>query len=165
MGQLLKAGARLAEGLCAGRGLPSLHRGNRKGASGDIDTNKQPPEVAAPCARRSLRLANEQRQLGLQAGGEMAARIATRQGMPISPATILRLARRTQLAEHATPSLLGVDKWTYRKRLDFKTILVDLSTNRPLELLPYASATTLASWLQAHLGVRIDCAALRGEAP
>jgi transposase len=113
------------------------------------------PEVVAPSARRSLRLANEQRQLGLQTGGEMAARIAMRQGMPVSPATILRLVRRTQLAERATPSLLGVDEWAYRKRLDFKTILVDLSTNRPLELLPDASAVTLATWLQAHPGVEV----------
>jgi len=113
------------------------------------------PEVVAPSARRSVRLANEQRQLGLQAGGAMAARIAMRQGMPVSPATILRLVRRTHLAERATPSLLGVDEWAYRKRLDFKTILVDLSTNRPLELLPDASAATLATWLQAHPGVEV----------
>src|SRR5262245_5561561 len=41
------------------------------------------PEVVTPSARRWLRLANEQRQLGLQAGGAMAARIAQRQGMPV----------------------------------------------------------------------------------
>jgi transposase len=64
------------------------------------------PEVVAPSARRSVRLANEQRQLGLQVGGVMAARIAQRQGMPVSPATILRLVRRTQLAERATPACL-----------------------------------------------------------
>jgi transposase len=113
------------------------------------------PEVVAPSARRSLRLANEQRQLGLQVGGSVAARIAQRQGMSVSPATILRLVRRTRVAERATPTLLGVDEWAYRKRLDFKTILVDLSTNRPLELLPDASATTLASWLQDHPGVEV----------
>jgi len=39
--------------------------------------------------------------------------------------------------------------------LDFKTILVDLSTNRPLEVLPDASATTVASWLQEHPGVTV----------
>jgi transposase len=85
----------------------------------------------------------------------VAARIAMRQGMPVSPTTILRLVRRTRVAERATPTLLGVDEWAYRKRLDFKTILVDLSSNRPLELLPDASATTLASWLQTHPGVEV----------
>jgi transposase len=113
------------------------------------------PEVVAPSARRSARLATEQRRLGLQVGGAVAARIAQRQGMPVSPATILRLVRRTQLVERATPSLLGVDEWAYRKRLDFKTILVDLSTNRPLDLLPDADASTFATWLQAHPGVSI----------
>jgi len=113
------------------------------------------PEVVAPSARRSLRLANEQRLLGLQVGGSVAARIAQRQGMPTSPTTILRLIRRTRLPERATPTFLGVDEWAYRKRLDFKTILVDLSTNRPLELLPDASAATFASWLQAHPGVEL----------
>jgi transposase len=75
--------------------------------------------------------------------------------MPVSPTTILRLIRRTRVAERATPTLLGVDEWAYRRRLDFKTILVDLSTNRPLELLPDASAATFASWLQAHPGVEV----------
>jgi transposase len=113
------------------------------------------PEVVAPSARRSVRLANEQRLMGLQVGGSVAARIAQRQGMPTSSTTILRLIRRTRLPERATPTLLGVDEWAYRKRLDFKTILVDLSTNRPLELLPDASAATFAAWLQAHPGVEV----------
>jgi transposase len=113
------------------------------------------PEVVAPSARRSIRLATEQRQLGLQVGGAVAARIAQRQGMPVSPATVLRLVRRTQVTEHATPSLLGVDEWAYRRRLDFKTILVDLRTRKPIELLPDASAATFASWLQNHPGVEI----------
>jgi transposase len=75
--------------------------------------------------------------------------------MPVSPATILRLVRRTRVAERATPALLGVDEWAYRRRLDFKTILVDLSTRRPIELLSDDRATTFASWLEAHPGVEI----------
>jgi transposase len=113
------------------------------------------PEVVAPSARRSVRLATEQRQLGLQVGGAVASRIALRQGMPVSPATILRLVRRTRLTEPTTPALLGVDEWAYRRRLDFKTILVDLSTRKPIELLADASAATFASWLQAHPGVSV----------
>jgi transposase len=113
------------------------------------------PEVITPAARRSLRLANEQRQLGLQAGGNGASRIAHRQGMPVSPATILRLLRTTPLPEPTTPARLGVDEWAFRKGQDFKTMLVDLDTNRPLELLEDANAATLAGWLKDHPGVEL----------
>lgn len=113
------------------------------------------PEVVTPAARRSLRLADEQRQLGLQAGGNGASRIAQRQGMPVSPATVLRLLRTTPLSEPKTPARLGVDERAFRKGQDFKTILVDLDTNRPLELLPDANAATLAGWLKDHPGVEL----------
>ena len=52
------------------------------------------PDLVAVCARRTTRLRSEQRRLGLDIGGEAGARLAHRQGMPVSPATLLRLARR-----------------------------------------------------------------------
>src|SRR5262245_12765031 len=94
------------------------------------------PEVVAPSARRSVRLATEQRKLGILGGGEAAPLTGQRQGMPSSPATGLRLVGSTQQPESVNPSLLGVDESAYRRRLDFKVILVDLSTTRPLEVLP-----------------------------
>jgi transposase len=48
-----------------------------------------------------------------------------------------------------------VDEWAFGKGQDFKTILVDLDTNRPIDLLPDASATTLTTWLQEHPGVEL----------
>ena len=51
------------------------------------------PELAPRSARRTARLRNEQRQVALERGGEPGARQARRQGMAISPDTLLRLAR------------------------------------------------------------------------
>ena len=113
------------------------------------------PEVVAPFARRSRRLADEQRRLGLDVGGELGARIAHRHGMPVSPDTLLRLARRARLPERPTPHALGVDEWAYRKGQDYKTILVDLDTHRPVDLLPEYTAAAFATWLEEHPGVEI----------
>jgi transposase len=112
-------------------------------------------EVVAPFARRSTRLADEQRRLGLDVGGELGARIAQRQGMPASPDTLLRLARRAPVPERPTPHALGVHEWSYRKGQDYKTILVDLDTHRPVDLLRSSTVAAFATWLEDHPGVEI----------
>src|SRR5437667_98028 len=73
------------------------------------------PTVVAPFARRTVRLTAEQRQLGLDAGGEAGARTAQRQGMPLSPDTLVRLVRRDPPAARAPPPHLGVDDFALRK--------------------------------------------------
>ncbi len=111
--------------------------------------------LAAPYARRTVRLAAAQRQMALEHGGEAAARTAQRQGMPISGKTLLRLVRQTPVPAAATPYVLGVDDWAMRKGQTYGTILVDLERHRPVDLLPDRSAESLAQWLQAHPGITV----------
>jgi transposase len=56
---------------------------------------------------------------------------------------------------HATPTVLGVDDWAYRKRQTYGTILIDLERSRPVALRPDREAGTLMPWLKAHPGVEI----------
>ena len=51
------------------------------------------PTVAAPWARRTLRLAQRLRACGLALGGEMGARLGHRLGLRTSPDTLLRLVQ------------------------------------------------------------------------
>lgn len=113
------------------------------------------PSLAAPRARRTLRLSDEQRRLGLEIGGEVGARLATRQGMPVSPDTLLRLARRSPQPPRPTPRLLGIDDFALRKGQVYGTILVDLERHQPVDLLPERSADAVATWLGEHPGVEV----------
>src|SRR5262249_10697760 len=65
------------------------------------------PEFVAPYARRTLRLNEALRLIGLAAGGEGGARLATALGMRVSPDTLIQRIRQTQLPKPPTPKVIG----------------------------------------------------------
>jgi transposase len=113
------------------------------------------PTVAAPWARRTLRLAQRLIALGVALGGTAGVHLGHAWDVGVSRNTLLRGLRRQPLPVLPTPRVLGVDDWALRKRQTYGTILVDLERRQPVALLPDRTAEPVAQWLREHPGVEV----------
>jgi len=114
-------------------------------------------------AQRTTRLTTILQAMAFSLGGEAGSCLATQLQMPASADTLLRLIRKWSPPQPPTPRVIGVDDWAIRKRVSYGTIVVDLETHKPIEVLKDRTAVTLKTWLLEQEGIEVIARDRSGE--
>jgi transposase len=113
------------------------------------------PALTLPRVTFTLRLQEALREMGFELGGEAGARLGKQLSYPGSPDTILRLVKGADLPVASSPRVVGLDDWSWKRRLRYGTLICDLESRTPLDVLPDRSVETVSAWFVAHPSVQI----------
>lgn len=110
--------------------------------------------LAQAKAQRTQRVTSILESLILCTSSNIGARLASQLGIKTSPRTLLRVVNHGERSVTA-PRILGIDDFALRRGRTYGTILCDLETGRPVDILLGRGAEPLTTWLREHPGVEV----------
>ena len=117
-------------------------------------------QVSGLTSRRSRRtppLARALASIALALAGRAGARLAGALDLTASRSSMLRLVMALPDPQAGTLTIVGIDDFAFRRGRDYGTILINVETGRPVDLLRDREAATVADWLKEHPGIKVIC--------
>jgi transposase len=134
---------------------------------------EQPQGLAVPYARKTPLLAGQLAGIAAELAGRAGARLARVLAVEVSRHTLVRVLMALPEPAAGLVRVLGIDDFSLRRGQAYATLLVDMETGRPVDVLPGREQATAEQWLRAHPGAEVICrdrggayaAAARAAAP
>jgi len=106
-------------------------------------------------SRRTKKVSKILDSLSIELTGKLGSLLSEQLLISVSSSTITRIVHRQQLPAIIQPKVLGVDDFAYRKGISYGTILIDMETSKPIDILPSREGKELKKWLSKYPDVKI----------
>ena len=119
--------------------------------------SEQIPGLTTPFARRTPPLTGALADVALALAGRPGSRLAAKLAMPCCRDVLIRLIRAQPVPAAGRIDVLGVDDFAIRRGQSYNTILIDMDTHRPVDVLSGRESETLAAWVRGHPEIQVVC--------
>jgi len=99
-------------------------------------------------SRRTERLNEALVKFAFSLSSEAASRVSKYIFPKLSADTFIRIIRKEYIEIKSNYKYIGIDDWAFRKGISYGTLICDLETPRPIEILKDRTTKNLADWLK-----------------